>query len=51
MNEQADAAVPAMCVSIDIRLVNQQRCLTKDQQRCEYPVAQMPPHDAIGAPA
>ncbi|MGD8934844.1 MAG: hypothetical protein PVF07_00090 [Thiogranum sp.] len=35
VNQQADGAVFAVGVSVDIRLVNQQRRLADDQERCE----------------
>lgn len=35
VNQQADRAVFAVGVSVDIRLVNQQRRLADDQERCE----------------
>ncbi len=49
MRQQTDTAMPVVCMRLDIRLVNQQRCLAHDQQRCEYPVTQAPSHRRMPA--
>lgn len=47
VGQQANTALPVVRMNVDIRLVNQQRRLSKDQQRCKYPVVQTPVHAVL----
>jgi hypothetical protein len=49
VNQQAYTAASVGPVRVYVRLVNQQRRLPDDQQRCEYPMAQTPVHAAVCA--